>query len=156
MADEKLHQIDMKVNLMERDVEQLGRVQDRFWETIDKIQEVNANLAKMITLHEQRHEQHELVEDDVKEDVKELHSRITTVTRELHDKMDELEKNITFKIDSLRRELLLHEENDRQKVKVTNILREIDKYKYLILGGAVTAGWILGNVNIGLLSKFFK
>lgn len=156
MADEKLHQVEMKVNLMERDVEQLGKVQDRFWETIDKIQEVNTNLARMISLHEQRHDHHDLIEDDIKEDVKELHSRITTVTRELHDKIDELEKNITFKIDSLRRELILHQESDRQKVKITNILREIDKYKYLILGGAVTAGWILGNVNLGLLSKFFN
>lgn len=141
---------------MERDVEQLGKIQDRFSETIDKMQEINVNLAKMISLHEQRHDHHDLVETDMKEDIKELHSRITTVTRELHDKIDELERNIAFKIDSLRRELLLHEENDRQKLKVTNILREIDKYKYLILGGAVTAGWILGNVNLGLLSKIFK
>lgn len=154
--DEKLHQIDMKVNLMEKDVEQIGKIQDRFSETIDKMQEVNINLAKMITLHEQRHEQHEIVEDDLKGDIKELHSRITTVTRELHDKIDELERNITLKIDSLRRELLLHEEADRQKVKVTNILREVDKYKYLILGGAIAVGWVLGNINLSVLASLMK
>lgn len=155
MADEKIHQIDMKVNLMGRDVDQLGKIQDRFSETMEKMQEVSVNLAKMISLHEQRHEHHDQVETDLKEDIKELHSRITTVTRELHDKIDELELNITSKIDSLRRELMLHEENDRQKVKITHILKEIDKYKYLFLGGAAVLGWMLGNMK-GIFALFGK
>ncbi len=138
---------------MERDVEQLGKIQDRFSETIEKMQEVNINLAKMISLHEQRHHHHDSTENDLKEDIKELHSRITTVTRELHDKIDELELNITSKIDSLRRELMIHEESDRQKIRIGHILKEIDKYKYLFLGGAAVLGWMLGNMK-GIFALF--
>lgn len=155
-ADEKYHQLDVKINLVERDIEQLTKVDDKFEESCNKLNEVSINLAQMISLHEQRHEQHELVETELKEDIKELHSRITTVTRELHDRMDEVENNITNKIDALRRELLSHEQRDRERNKLGDVLREIDKYKFLILGGAIVVGWILGNINLSVLSSLMK
>jgi len=155
-ADEKYHQLDVKINLVERDIEQLTKVDDKFEESCNKLNEVSIKLAQMISLHEQRHEQHELVETELKEDIKELHSRITTVTRELHDRMDEVENNITNKIDALRRELLSHEQRDRERNKLGDVLREIDKYKFLILGGAIVVGWILGNINLSVLSSLMK
>lgn len=152
--DEKLHKIDMKVSLLERDVQQTDRLCERLLESVEKLQEVNVSLTKMITLHEQRHAQHEKVESELKDDIKELHSRITTVNRELHDKIDEVEKSIGDKIDLLRNELARHE--DKDTTKIPQILREIDKYKWMILGGAIALGWIIGHVNLEYLSKLLK
>lgn len=152
--EEKFHKLDMKVSLMERDVQQTDRLCERLSESIEKLQEVNVSLTKMITLHEQRHEQHERVESELKEDIKELHSRITTVNRELHDKIDEVEKTIGDKIDDLRRELMKHEQKDKNKLP--DVLREIDKYKFAIVAVAVAVGWILGNVNLQVLGTLLK
>jgi chromosome segregation ATPase len=152
--DEKFHQLDVKVSLLARDVQQTDKLCERLSESIEKLYEVNASLTKMITLHEQRHEQHEKVEKELKDDIKDLHSRITTVTRELHDKIDEVEKSIGEKIDDLRREIIRHEQRDR--AKLPDILREIDKYKWMILGGAIAAGWIIGHVNLEFLGKLLK
>lgn len=152
--EEKLHQMDMKVSLLEKDVKQTDRLCERLSESIEKLNEVNLSLTRMITLHEQRHEQHDRVESELKEDIKELHSRITTVTRELHDKIDDVERSISEKIDGLRMEIIRHEEQD--KSKLPDILKEIDKYKWMILGGAIALGWVIGHVNLEFLGKLLK
>lgn len=154
--NQKISDLSLEVGLLKRDYEQLTGITNKLSFSIEKIQEMNANLLRMIALHDQKHDNHLATESELKEDIKELHSRITTVTRELHDKIDTVEKNISERIDALRRELQQHETIDVQRNKVTNILREIDKYKYLIIGGAVAVGWILGNVNLGVLGTLMK
>jgi DNA-binding ferritin-like protein len=96
----------------------------------------------MITLHEQRHEQHEKVESDLKEDIKDLHDRI-----------DQVERHISERIDALRVDLMSHKKHDNI---VGDTLKEIDKYKWMILGAAIAIGWIIGNVNLGVLGTLFK
>ncbi len=81
--EEKLYQIEMKVGLLEKDIQQTNQVYEKLSESIEKIQEMNDTMIRMITIHEQRHEHHAKAEEDLKEDIKELHSRITTVSREL-------------------------------------------------------------------------
>ena len=39
---------------------------------------------------------------------------------------------------------------------VGDTLKEIDKYKWMILGAAIAIGWIIGNVNLGVLGTLFK
>jgi ElaB/YqjD/DUF883 family membrane-anchored ribosome-binding protein len=152
--EEKFHAMDVKVSLLQRDIQQTDKLCERLSESIEKLQEVNVSLMRMITLHEQRHEQHERVESELKEDIKDLHSRITTTTRELHDRIDEVERHIAAKIDSLRVELKYHEQKDN--AKLPEILKEIDRYKWMILGAAIAVGWILGNVNLGVLGTLIK
>jgi hypothetical protein len=78
---------------------------------------------QMIRLHEQRHEQHENTEADLKDDIKELHSRITTVNRELHEKIDQVERHITERLDAIRSDLAVHKKNDEPKSN-TDIKRD--------------------------------
>ena len=57
--EQKIHDLEMKVGLLGKDVEQTDRLCEKLSESIEKLQEVNVNILRMITLHEQRHEQHE-------------------------------------------------------------------------------------------------
>lgn len=151
---EKLHQIEMKVSLMERDIQQYEKWCEKITESIEKLETVNVNLNHMITLHEQKLEQQEKVTIELKSDTKDLHSRITTTTRELHDKIDQVELALGKKIDELRKEIFRHEEYD--KSKISDFMKEMDKYKWMILGAAVSIGWIIGNVNLGFIQNMFK
>ena len=151
--EQKLHDIELKVGLLSKDVELNDRLCNKLSESITKIQELNVNLMQMISLHEQRHEQHERTEADLKDDIKELHSRITTVNRELHERIDEVEKHITQRLDAIRSDLATHKKQDS---KFTDIMSEIDRYKWMILGAAIAVGWILGNVNLGVLGTLIK
>ena len=153
--EQKLHDVEMKVGLLERDVQQTDRLCEKLSESINKLQEVNANILRMITIHEHRHEQHEKAEIELKDDIKELHSRITTVNREIHERIDEVERHISERIDALRSDLIQHKKEEGGNV-VGDTLKEIDKYKWMILGAAIAIGWIIGNVNLGVLGTLFK
>ena len=153
--EQKLHDVEMKVGLLERDVQQTDRLCEKLSESISKLQEVNANILRMITIHEHRHEQHERAETEGKDDIKELHSRITTLNREIHERIDEVERHISERIDALRSDLIQHKKEEGGNV-VGDTLKEIDKYKWMILGAAIAIGWIIGNVNLGVLGTLFK
>ena len=153
--EQKLHDVEMKVGLLERDVQQTDRLCEKLSESISKLQEVNANILRMITIHEHRHEQHEKAEIELKDDIKELHSRITTVNREIHERIDEVERHISERIDALRSDLIQHKKEEGGNM-VGDTLKEIDKYKWMILGAAIAIGWIIGNVNLGVLGTLFK
>ena len=152
--EEKLYKIEMKVGLLEKDVQQTNHVYEKLSESIEKIQEMNDTMIRMITIHEQRHEHHAKAEEDLKDDIKELHSRITTVSRELHERIDQVERHITERLDDLRIELIKHAKNDPNRL--SNTLQEIDKYKWMILGGAIALGWLFGNINLGALGTLIK
>lgn len=152
--EQKLHDVELKVSLLSKDVEQTDRLCEKLSESITKIQELNVNIMRMISLHEQRHEQHEKAETELKDDIKDLHSRITTVSREIHDRIDEVERHISGRIDELRSDLIKHVKNDPNKL--TNALAEIDKYKWMILGGAIAVGWLIGHVDLTMLGKLLK
>ena len=152
--EQKLHDIELKVGLLNKDVEMTDRLCSKLSESITKIQELNVNIMQMITLHEQRHEMHEKAESELKDDIKELHSRITTVNREIHERIDQVERHISERIDALRSDLANHKKNDEPRV--TQILKEMDRYKWMILGAAIVIGWILGNVNLGVLGTLIK
>lgn len=140
--EQKIHDIELKMGLLGKDVEQTDRLCSKLSESIEKLQEVNVNIMRMITLHEQRHEQHEKVEEEVKNDIKDLHDRI-----------DQVERHISERIDALRNDLMVHRKEDNV---IGNTLKEIDKYKWMILGAAIAIGWIIGNVNLGVLGTLFK
>jgi small-conductance mechanosensitive channel len=133
----------MKVGLLGKDVEQTDRLCEKLSESIAKIQELNVNIMQMITLHEQRHEQHEKVETDLKDDIKDLHDRI-----------DQVERHISARIDALRNDLINHKQQD--KGRLPEMLAEIDKYKWMILGAAIAIGWIIGHVDLQVLGTLFK
>jgi tRNA U34 5-carboxymethylaminomethyl modifying GTPase MnmE/TrmE len=152
--EEKLHNLELKVGLLGKDVEQISELNDKLSESIEKIREMNANMIRMITIHEQRHENHEKIEGDLREDIKELHSRITTVNREIHDRIDQVERTITQRLDDIRSDLIQHRNEDEPKMG--KLLKEIDQYKWMILGAAISLGWIIGNVNLGVLGTLFK
>lgn len=151
--EEKIHSLELKIGLLEKDVQQTDSVCDKISESIEKIEEMNSALVRMITIHEQKHEQHEKTENDLREDIKELHSRITTVSRELHDRIDQIEYRLTERLDAIRNELIRHKKEDK-KLNFGETLQELDRFKWMIVGGAAAVGWIVGNLD--LLGKFLN
>jgi chromosome segregation ATPase len=152
--EQDLNDLKLDIGLLTKDVEQTNRLCEKLSESIDKLQEVNVNILRMITLHEQRHDQHEKSENEMKEDIKELHSRITTVTRELHERIDQVEHHITSRIDDLRSDLLNHKKEDKKTILTE--LSEIERWKWIILGAVMSSGFILGKLELSSILSFIK
>lgn len=155
LPDEKeVLDIKLDVGLLKKDVEQTDELCHKLSESLSKIQELNVNIMRMITLHEQRHEQHEKVEQELKQDIKELHSRITTVNREIHERIDQVEQHITNRIDDLRSDLLKHKAQDKKTI-ITE-LQQVEKWKWMILGGVLAAGFFLGKLELSNILPYLK
>lgn len=142
--EQKLHDMELQVGLLKKDVELNDRLCSKLSESITKIQELNVNIMQMISLHEQRHEQHEKVETELKNDI-----------RDLHDRIDQVERHISQRIDDLRSDLLQHKKDDTG-TRIKDIVQEIDKYKFAIVAVAVCIGWIIGHVDLAMLGKLLK
>lgn len=153
MAEQQQYnEVKLQIGLLNKDVEYNTLLCDKLSESIEKIQEMNMNLIKMIALHENKHEQHEKAEDDLRQDYKELHSRITTINREIHDRIDQVERHITARIDTLRSELIVHKAEDKNKLGVR--IFDIEKWKWMVAGGIALGAWLLANLEI--VGKFLK
>lgn len=154
LPDEKdLHDLKFKVGIMERDIHYTNVLCEKLSESIEKIQELNINVIQMMSLHGQRHETHEKNNVNMEQDIKELHSRITTVSRELHESIDEVERHISSRIDDLRSDLLKHKEAEK-KVNIVESLCEVEKWKWMILGAVLTGGFLLGKIDLATVLNF--
>ena len=147
---ENINDIRLKIGLLEKDIEVTTDFAQRVSLSMEKIQEMSLNLVKMITLHEQRHSQHEKAESELKDDIKELHSRITTQSRELHDRIDQVEKHITSRIDALRLELVENKQEPTETKAQTlqTKVENLERWRWTIVGALFIAGWVLGNLDI--------
>ena len=90
------------------------------------------------------------IKDDVaavKQDIKDLHSRITTGNREIMDKLDE-------KIDELAQS---DKEQHDIMTKTMNAIKDrvdiLEKWRFMIVGGAIVLGYMVGHM--GVFSKIF-
>lgn len=95
----------------------------------------------------------------VKDDIKELHSRITTGNREILDKIDSMDRRMESKMNSSA-EAAKQQHADIQKeiqndVKViSDRVDVLERWRWMIVGAAILAGYLLAHVDI--INKFIS
>ena len=87
---------------------------------------------------------------DTNADIKELHSRITTISREVADKVELTERRIMDEIKSLREDIAEHNKKEDDDLKA------IKQWKWMVVGGVIVLAWLISNVNLAALSKVFN
>jgi acetate kinase len=87
--------------------------------------------------------------EDTVQDIKELHSRITTVDRNLSDKIELTERRIMDEIKSLH--ATINEHNQKED----DDLKKILQWKWMIAGGVIVIAWIISNVKLEALLALF-
>ena len=134
-------------------------------ECLEKITVEQERIAKLETKVES-------IQEDVKEvrdDIKELHSRITTQTREIVEKIDDFQTRIEHKMaaqavaandqhNSIKADVLkeMREMNATLDSDIKEVTRRVDvleRWRWMIVGGAIVLGYIIGHLE--LFSKVF-
>ena len=122
---------------------------------IDKLVGLASDMKQLLAVHDEKIDQHERKQDDIfnlietrrnemAEDIKELHSRITTVQRELCDEIKNTETRIVKNIDELKTELKVDQEFHNKKQKsLDDRVNELEKWRYILLGAGIAGGWLL-------------
>lgn len=159
MPENDISELKLKVGLLEKDIQVESTISEKLSESIEKIQEMSLNLVKLISYHEEKHTQHEHTEKELKEDIKELHSRITTVNREIHERIDQVEHHIASRIDALRTSLEAHKRIDKIKcddhdTELEKKVEVINQWRWQIMGAIAVISWLVGQTDI--IGKLLK
>jgi DNA repair exonuclease SbcCD ATPase subunit len=159
----------LDIGLLKKDVEIFTTIFNKLDVTIDKLQELSSNMTKMITVHEHRLEYQEKMDQELAKlieqrrsefqmDIKELHSRITTVTRELTDKIEESEKGIRDEIKSLR-DCITQREVEKNKGildRFQSRLQTIESWKWKLTGAIIVLVWFSDSFLVPYVKKISK
>jgi chromosome segregation ATPase len=89
---------------------------------------------------------------EVKHDIKEIHSRITTSNREIVDKIDDMQTRLEHKMQANAQ--ISQDQHAEIKKDVVQDLEKmnarvsaLEQWKWYVIGGAAVLGFILGHIN---------
>tara|TARA_B100001287_G_C22412442_1_gene403092 strand:- start:106 stop:561 length:456 start_codon:yes stop_codon:yes gene_type:complete len=151
MADD-LSKIQTKIALLEKDAKTGEQIHRRLEIAIDKLSDCAISLKGMLAQQEQKLTKAEQTDEDIfitlearrKEwdnDLKELHSRITTNTKELREHQIQSENNMLNELRHMRQQL-------SERVGV------LEKWRWLIIGGSIIIGLLISNPESMLMQLF--
>ena len=150
MAD--LEKLKTQVALLEQDAKTSEQIHQRLEVAIDKLTDITISLKGMLVQQETKLQKAEETDNDIfitlearrKEwdnQVKELHSRISTNIRELREHQVISENKMLNEMRAIRQQL-------DQRVAV------LEKWRWIIVGGSIFVGLMLSNPD-SMLMKFF-
>ena len=153
MSENELNEIQTKIALLEKDSKTGEQIHRRLEIAIDKLSDCAISLKGMLAQQEQKLTKAEQTDDDIfitlesrrKEwdnDLKELHSRITTNTKELREHQIQSENNMLNELRHMRQQL-------SERVGV------LEKWRWLIIGGSIIIGLMMSNPS-GNIWEFFS
>jgi ABC-type transporter Mla subunit MlaD len=152
-------ELETQVALLEKEITSTREVFSKLDSAIEKISDVSNCINKMLAVHEQKIAQTEqdtedlfhLVEKrrlELNEDMKELHSRITTGQREAqkeaHAQVDKIMNAIgDLKVHIEQKDL----KQDEARWKLEQKMADLEKRQWFILGAASILGVLFGNMD---------
>lgn len=122
---------------------------------IDFLKDIASDLKQILAVHDEKINQHEKKQDDIfeliekrrqemQDDIKELHSRITTVQRELGSEINATESRIMKGIEDLKTELKVDQQYHNQKQKsLDDRISALERWRYMLVGAGIVGGYIL-------------
>ena len=148
-----LDNLKTEIALLKKDAKTGELIHQRLEVAVDKLTEITISLKGMIAQQEQKLTRAEQTDDDIfitlesrrKEwdnDLKELHSRITTNSRELREHQVQSENKMLSEIRAVRTQL-------SERVGV------LEKWRWLIIGGSIILGLMMSNPD-SMLFEFFS
>ena len=96
---------------------------------------------------------------EVKHDIKEIHSRITTSNREIVDKIDDMQTRIEHKMQANAQISQIQHEEIRKDVvedidKMNKRVTSLEQWKWYVIGAAAAIGFVLGHISE--IAKYLK
>jgi len=135
-----LKELIKDIAVLKADRDTSGQVHQRLDDAITRLTDISAGIKSMLAVHEEKLRRVDTSQDDLfsiledrrrewEDDLKDLHSRISTQSRDLREAIDQ----VTNRLDS--------------RVGV------LERWRWLIIGGAILLGFILqGSMNNGFFS----
>ena len=137
MADNTEIKID--IESLRKDIENVNTINGRIDTAIDKLTDVSTSIKSMLAVHEEKITRQEKIDEVIFEKLKDRADEISDVYRELKKDVEMSEKRLLIEIKSLKNDI-------GARVGI------LEKYRWLIMGGAIVIGWILSKNFVLIMS----
>lgn len=132
----------------EIELEVLKSVVHKLDTSLDKMTEVSNSIGKLLAVHDERLATLEKTSDKRGDEVKELHSRITTQTREIFEKLESMEDRIEKRITETSNTTSAQHDRINTEVKqeikkINQRITVLESWRWYVIGAAAVAGWFL-------------
>ena len=123
---------DIKVQIegLKKDIENVNSIQGRLDTAIDKLTDVSTCVKSMLAVHEEKISRQEQIDEIIFDKLKERAGEIDTVHRELTKEIQQVEKRLLIEIKTI-------------KLDIGGRVGILEKYRWLIMGGAIVIGWFI-------------
>jgi len=123
-------EIKVDIESLRKDIENVNTINGRIDTAIDKLTDVSTSIKSMLAVHEEKITRQEKIDEVIFEKLKDRADEISDVYRELKKDVEMSEKRLLIEIKSLKNDI-------GARVGV------LEKYRWIIIGGAIVIGWIL-------------
>ncbi len=147
-----LSKIETKIALLEQDAKSAEQIHNKLEIAIEKLTDITISLKSMLIQQETKLAKAEEVDNDIfvtlesrrlewDNDLKELHSRITTNSRELREHQIISENKMLSELRNIRNQL-------------DNRVAVLEKWRWIIVGGSIIVGLMISNPDSMLFKMF--
>ena len=131
-------EIKVDIESLKKDIENVNTIHNRLDTAIDRLTEVSTSIKSMLAVHEEKIQRQEKIDEIIFDKLKDRADEISDVYRELKKDVEMSEKRLLIEIKSLKNDI-------GARVGV------LERYKWLIIGGAIVIGWIMSKNLMPLL-----
>ena len=123
---------DIKVEIegLKKDIENVTNLNSRIDNAIEKLTDVSTDIKQMLAVHEEKISRQEQIDDIIFDKLKERAGEIDTIHRELTKEIQHVEKRLLIEIKQVR-------------LEIGGRVGMLEKYRWLIMGGAIVIGWFI-------------
>ena len=130
MADNGTTDLKVQIEGVKKDVENVSNLNIRLDTAIQRLTDVSTSIKSMLAVHEEKISRQEQLDDIIFTKLKDRENEIDKVNRELTKEIQSTEKRLLIEMKQIKLDL-------GARVGI------IERYKWLIMGGAIVMGWIL-------------
>ena len=142
--------IETELAVVKNEVSQMGQLFTKLEIALDKITDVSNNIGQILAVHERRlvdgeqdfdllRKEIDNADDKFNDEVKDLHSRLTTNSREIESKMS---NEIDKVLDAIK-DLKSHMVNKHDALEER--LVALERWRWILVGAIMVGGLLLGN-----------
>ena len=123
---------DLKVEVagIKKDIEQVNNLNGRLDTAIEKLTDVSTSIKQMLAVHEEKIARQEQIDEVIFDKLKERAGEIDLVHRELSKEIQQVEKRLLIEMKQI-------------KLDIGSRVGILEKYRWLIMGGAIVVGWFI-------------
>jgi len=142
--------LETEVELLKKEVSDMSKLHIRLDKAIEKIADVSTSLHTIMAVHEEKLIRQEEALDEqekkLQDNIMELHSRITTNAKETSQHMSEMERRLVDAMNEHNRKET--EQFMKLREELTTRVGILEKWRHVIIGGAIVVGFILQKLPI--------